>query len=100
MIPTLFLILLALVIPAFFVLIFVMSGYNKLAALRRRCQQALAELQEVTEASEQPFRRRNYDDALSAYDRARQTFPGCLFAMIFKFAPPESSSRGDSPAPR
>jgi hypothetical protein len=100
MIPKLFLILLALVIPAFFVLIFVMSGYHKLAALRRRCQLAWEELQVAPESSDPQRRRQEYDDAVSAYDRARQTVPGRWFATIFKFAPIESHFRRDSPTPR
>jgi hypothetical protein len=84
----LFLILVAAVIPLFFVLIYVLSEYNKLAALRRRCQSAASR---VGMTAGNP----SYEDAVVQYDKARSRFPGRWIALAFGFGPVDKS-RGDT----
>ena len=76
----LFLTAITLVIPLFFVLVFVLSEYHKLAVLRRRCRDASAQLDPVRAPQA-------YSDAVTQYDTARSRFPTNLIALVFGFAP-------------
>ena len=78
----LFSILIALVIPLFFLVVFVLSQYQKLAALRRRCQEAAAQ-------SDAPLARQAYNQAAAQYNQARRRFPTRLVAAAFGFDPAE-----------
>ncbi len=76
----LFSILIALVIPLFFLLVFVLSQYQKLAALRRRCQEAAAQ---PGGGPPEP----SYPAVAAEYNRARRRFPANLIGAAFGFAP-------------
>ena len=84
-----FLYLVALVIPVFFVFIFLMSAYNRLATLRKRCRDALAELQTARDEADRETVRKKYAAAIAAFESARSTFPGPLIVLLFRIAPPE-----------
>jgi hypothetical protein len=105
----------ALVIPVFFVLLWAMSGYHRLAALRQRCRNAQAELdvqrrrhrappqssagsaanppegaeREQLAASERGLEaaRRACEEAAAAYNAARDRFPVSVLAAVFRFPP-------------
>lgn len=87
-IQTVFLVLVALVIPAFFALLFVMSAYHRLAALRSRCERIVSEADAVRDPTELARLRQAYDEAVAAYEKIRLRFPGSRLAAIFRFAPP------------
>jgi len=89
-IQTLFLILVALVIPVFFVLLFVTSAYHRLAALRGRCEEILMEARAVTGPAELARVGQAYDQAVAAYDRIRLRFPERWLATLFRFAAPDA----------
>ena len=91
-IQTVFLVLIALVIPAFFASLFVTSAYHRLVALRRRCSEILKEAREAkatSDAANLVRLGRNYEEAVADYVRARRHFPGSAVATLFGVAPPE-----------
>ncbi len=76
----LFSILIALVIPLFFLLVFVLSQYQKLATLRRRCQETAAR-------PDSALAQQAYALAVAEYNEARRRFPTNLIGAAFRFAP-------------
>jgi len=81
----LFLTLIALVIPLFFLLIFVLSAYNRLAGLRNRCRASAS-------ASDQSLASEHQRQAIKQYDEARSAFPANVVARIFGFGPEQPVS--------
>jgi hypothetical protein len=109
----LFIAIIALVIPAFFVLVFVMSTVNRLANLRNRCRDARERLnadtaQTAPTATSPPDPdlqgRQDYNLTVEQYNRARKRFPASLLARLWGFREAEPLSRqqggGSQPAPR
>ena len=80
-----FLTLIALLIPLFFLLIFMLSTYNRLAGLRNRCRAASQnpDRDGITERQRQ---------AIEEYDEARRTFPTNMIARLFGFGPEQPVS--------
>jgi hypothetical protein len=106
--------LIALVIPVFFVLLWAMSGYHRLAALRQRCRSAQAELEAQRRRHREPPQpsagsaanapegagrenlagsedgletaRRACEEAAAAYNAARDRFPVRVLAAVFGFS--------------
>ena len=76
----LFLTFIALVIPLFFLLIFVLSTYNRLTNLRNRCRPIVSgsDRDDVTERRHQ---------AVEQYNEARRSFPASVIAWLFGFGP-------------
>jgi hypothetical protein len=62
-----------LVVPVFFIGLFLMSGYHSLKKLRDRCA-----------ASRSPA---EYEQAAKEYDAERKRFPSILAALLFRFQP-------------
>lgn len=95
----LFVAIIALVIPLFFVLVFVMSTVNKLANLRDRCRDARQRLSTntnstpATPGASQPDAdlkaREDYHLTVEQYNRARRQFPSSLLARLWGFREPE-----------
>jgi hypothetical protein len=98
-IQTIFLVLIALMVPAFFALLFVTSAYHRLAALRSRCAQILAEAQGTTDSTNLTRLRQNHKEALADYARARLRFPGSAVASLFIRAPEPWPAQGRSGSP-
>lgn len=84
----LFLTLIALVIPLFFLLIFLLSTYNRLATLRRRCLTTALNEAESSDATASLAQRKQ---AIEAYNAARTTFPTSVVATLFGFQPEPAS---------
>ena len=84
----LFLTIIALVIPLFFVLVFVMSTINKLTILRRRC----LDIRERgnSQSAPEPQTRDEFNPAAEQYNAARRSFPANLVAMLWGFREMES----------
>jgi hypothetical protein len=91
MMTKLFLTAIALVIPVFFLLLFVMSSYHRLAALRRRCAQVAAEIDTVADPGKSAVLASELTTAIAAYNAARSAFPAKLVADLFGF-PSEGSA--------
>jgi hypothetical protein len=71
-----FLALIVLVIPLFFVGVFVMSAYHKLVKLRNRCRIAREQIEaRATSPEEIAIAREVYNESVGAYNAARQAFP-------------------------
>jgi len=87
----LFLLLIALVIPLFFLGVFVLSEYHKLAALRRRSQAAATQ-------PDPALARQTYQEAAREYAKARQHFPTNLIAALFGFPPARPFSADTTPS--
>jgi hypothetical protein len=83
-----FLILIALVIPAFFALLFVMSAYHRLASMRRRCEEILQDAEHVRDVMQLAQLRNAYDQAIRAYDDVCGRFPMRWLARLFRIAAP------------
>jgi hypothetical protein len=83
----LFLTIIALVIPVFFLLIFVLGTYNRLAALRNRCRTGATgpDPDGVAERQRQ---------AVEQYNAARRSFPASLVARLFGFGPEQLAVHG------
>ena len=93
----LFITIIALVIPIFFVLVFVISAFNKLTGLRNRCR----DIRQLMEAagtgipktpSGPPLAgdaalqaRRDLEVAIRQYNAARTQFPASLLASMWGF---------------
>ena len=93
----LFITIIALVIPSFFVLVFVMSAFNRLTGLRNRCR----EMRQLMEAfggellntpSGAPLARdaalqarRDLEAVIRQYNAARTQFPASLLASMWGF---------------
>ena len=75
--------IIALVIPLFFVLVFVMSTINTLTSLRRRC----LDIRERGNAQSAPElqTRAEFNLAAEQYNAARKRFPANLLAMLWGF---------------
>jgi len=73
----------ALVIPLFFVLVFVMSTINKLTSLRRRC----LDIRERADAQSDPESQARSEFCLAAeqYNAARNRFPNNFLARLWGF---------------
>lgn len=80
-----------LIVPLFFVLVFVMSSYNKLIALRKRYQKALNSLREELACTESKvaIARQAFNDRVIDYNTARRKFPTNLIALLFHFSAAE-----------
>jgi hypothetical protein len=76
----------ALIVPAFFLLVFVMGTCGNLSALRRRCRQ-LAAPGDAAAPPGQGIGDTAYRDAIARYDAARSAFPARLIAALFGFGP-------------
>ena len=85
-----FLALVVLVIPVFFIGLFVMSMYYKLVALRDRCRLAHADLKHPAAEEEMVARRSAYNESVRNYNAARQRFPTSIIAAICRFPPAEA----------
>ena len=81
-----------LVIPLFFILIFVLGTYNRLATLRRRCEVLL---REAGNAIDPAAGREEFHRAIDDYNTARSAFPASVIAGLFGLAPLDAS--GDGP---
>jgi len=102
----LFLSFIALVIPAFFSLVFILSTHSKLTALRNRCREAreraeagdakLSVSVESSSSSAAIDAQRAYLAAVENYESARTVFPASLIAMAFGFRGIEVQSVQDS----
>jgi hypothetical protein len=75
--------IIALVIPLFFVFVFVMSTVNKLTILRQRCLdiRERGHTQSVSEAQA----RSDFNVAMEQYNEVRKRFPGKLLARLWGF---------------
>jgi hypothetical protein len=80
---TLFLTAIALVIPLFFLLIFVLGTYNRLAVLRSRCRSDAGGVADAGHDDDAERRQR----AVEQYNAARSTFPASVVARLFGFEP-------------
>lgn len=80
----------ALVIPAFFLLVLIMSTHGRLSTLRRRCQQLAAQ------RGKQPDDQ-GYAEAVARYDAARTAFPASFVSKLFGFGPLDHSTHLVSP---
>ena len=69
-----------LAVPLFFLLVFVLSEFHKLAALRERCRAASAPRGANPAAPD-------YSEAAAEYNQARGRFPTRLVAVVFGFTP-------------
>ena len=81
----LFLTFIALVIPLFFLLIFVFGTYNRLVGLRNRCRTSAS-------GSGEPALAEHHRKAIEQYDEVRRSFPGNVIARLFGFRPEDSVS--------
>ena len=81
----LFLTFIALVIPLFFLLIFVLSTYNRLVGLRNRCRASAS-------ASNRDLIAERQREAIKQYDEVRRTFPANVIARLFGFGPEQPIS--------
>jgi hypothetical protein len=124
-VKTVFLTIIALIIPLFFVLIVVMSTYHRLAALRDRCRRSLAAVTTLKERraslaanSDQDARDlevkrldqelastlQSYNDLALEYHQACRRFPVNLVAGVLGLSPMErispEPSRNSSDQPR
>ena len=86
----LFITIIALVIPAFFALVFVMSAVNKLTNLRNRCREARQRLNTTpsaaTPSSDLDLKaQQEYLLAMEQYNLARKRFPISLLAFLWGF---------------
>jgi hypothetical protein len=110
MIKLLILLAVAMVVPVFFVLTWLISSYNWLMALRNRFTYAAKELDaqlqrrnQLLQANAESDRladelasteqkissaRQTYNDAAKLYNARRQTIPGRWIASLFGFGPP------------
>lgn len=91
-----FLYFVALVIPVFFVFIFLMSAYNRLATLRKRCQEASSELQSARNEADEESAQQRWTSASAAFENARSAFPGPLLVALFRIALPEPPLSADA----
>jgi hypothetical protein len=91
----LFLALIALVIPAFFALVFVLSTHARLTTLRQRCREARAR----AKAAAMRDARRDYEAAVGKYESARTSFPASLIARALGFHSAELQATQDSTEP-
>jgi hypothetical protein len=112
-VKTVFLTIIALIIPLFFVLMFVMSTYNRLAALRDRCRRSLAAVTSLRErhaslmaghnqkARDLELKRvdqelastlQSYNDLAAEYNEACREFPINLVAGALGLSPMEKIS--------
>jgi hypothetical protein len=110
----LFLTIIVLVIPTFFVFVFVMSTVNKLANLRDRCRDARRRIgansapTSATPGTSPPDAelkaRQAYHFTVEQYNRARKEFPARLLAGLWGFREPEPlphpPAGGSQPASR
>jgi hypothetical protein len=96
MITKFFLILIASIIPLYFLLLFVTSTYHHLADLKRRCAQLLQDVQEARESAELPRLMNDHAEAVARYNQERSTLAGTLIGGLFGFPPtaPVSSNAG------
>jgi hypothetical protein len=95
----LFITVIVLVIPTFFVFVFVMSTVNQLANLRDRCRDARQRVStHATPTSAPPATsapdpdlkaREDYNLTVEQYHRARRQFPASLVARLWGFREPE-----------
>ena len=88
----LFLITIALLIPLFFLLLFLSSIYNKLVMLRNRCQDAYSQMDAQLKGGDDLIPQdkaastcRAYNDAVTSYNAFREALPNKLIARIFHF---------------
>jgi hypothetical protein len=81
----------ALVIPAFFVLVLAMSMVGKLTSLRNRCREIRARLQAAPAANRptgpasDPRTHAEFNLAVERYNAARRKFPASLLAVVCGF---------------
>lgn len=87
MIKNIILVAILLVVPTFFIGLFLMGGYHNLKKLRDRCAAARFPAE--------------YDKAAREYDAERKQFPSFLAAFLFGFrpAPPFSAPGEAKPQP-
>jgi hypothetical protein len=111
-VKTVFLIIIALIVPLFFALIVVMSTYHRLAALRDRCRRCLAAVTSLRErrvslmaSRDQDARElevkqldhelsstlQTYHNLASEYNQACRKFPVNLVAGVLRLTPFETS---------
>ena len=76
----------AVALPVFFLLTWLVSSYHRLAGLREKCLSAQRELERQSK-TESYFRAATqaYSEAVSNYNRARETFPASALASVFGF---------------
>ena len=89
--------IIVLVIPTFFVFVFVMSTLSRLASLRRRCRE-FRERSEAAPAADSPTKpvadlrtHEDFDLAAEHYNAARAKFPASLLAALCGFHEMEPS---------
>ena len=92
----LFLVSVALVIPLFFVFIFLMSTRTRLAAARERCREAESAWRSAQGEGHQEAARGKWEAATTDYETARSAFPGRWFATLIGFAPFKPTTTADS----
>ena len=92
----LFLVFVALVIPLFFVFIFLMSTRTRLAAARERCREAESALRATRGEGHQEAAQGKWEAAAADYETARSAFPGRWFATLIGFAPLKPTTTADS----
>jgi len=85
MVTKIFLTAIALVVPVFFVSLFVMSTYNQLSALRRRCADLAAEAGTANEPERASQLLSDHAAAVEAYHRARASFPASVLGALLQF---------------
>jgi len=100
LVKLLFITVIALVVPAFFIFVFVMSTVNKLANLRDRCRDARQRIKasstsmSATPGTSPPEAelkaRQDYHFTVEQYNRARRQFPARVLAGLWGFREPES----------
>jgi hypothetical protein len=95
-IQTVFLVLIALVVPVFFALLFVTSAYHRLAALRLRCEQILSLAKGTSDPEELRRLRRAHEEAVAMYEHVQRRFPHSVIAALFRFSPPKPWPIADS----
>lgn len=86
-----FVIVVALIIPAFFVMMFVQGTYGRLTVLRSRCETTRTRLRELQSASAHPDDVRAteaaYEELATEYDSLRRKLPSRWVAAWFGFQP-------------
>jgi hypothetical protein len=92
-----FIILIALVVPLFFVFVYLMSARNHLKKARERCHEAESSCRAAHREEHPEAARGKWEAAAAEYEMARTAFPGKWFARLIGFAPAQLPPPADSP---
>jgi hypothetical protein len=85
----LFLVFVALVIPLFFLFIYVMSTYSRLKTGRSRCADAESEWRAAQDEEHRKAARKKWEAAATDYEKVCGAFPGRQLAGVIGFVRPK-----------